>query len=387
MNAGTNNFIKSAAILSVLILLSASGLSGCTTCCTRFTPQPAGLLANEVVQEFPSREAMQTAWKVRWAVGPGKGLYITGAWFKSGPSEPWMRILWDARVSEIFVPYHEGSPRYYDLGGFGFDLTDANEDDAGCCGKLLGNSPRQIVWEVRDRGVLWKDDQEVRRGEELVLWATIDAANYNYIVHYGFRDDGSIAFRVAGTAMNLPTMPWSSHMHNALWRIDIDLNGFPNDSALLTRHVESVAGPTATDSDAPFNGGQEGSADWNDLEFTQLRVRDTVKQNSQGKNISYDLRPVRFGTARHQEDFARHDFWVTRYRGTELYYPDVASYVSNSESVTNTDVVLWHISPLHHHPRSEDGSDAAGWNGVALTMWGGFDLRPRDLFGFTPLYP
>jgi primary-amine oxidase len=369
------------------IVLLVTGLTGCATCCTRFTPQPSGSPSNEVVQEFPSRSAMQTAWRVRWAAGPGKGLYITGAWFKRGPAEPWMRVLWDARLSEIFVPYHSGSPRYYDLGGFGFDIEDANERDLGCCGRLLGASPRRIVWEVRDRGVLWKNDQQVRRGEELVLWATIDAANYNYIVHYGFRDDGSIAFRVAGTAENLPGRRWESHMHNGLWRIDIDLNGASNDSALITRHSEAVSGPTATDSDAPFNGGVEGWANWNALQFTQLRVRDTVRKNSQGKNVAYDLRPVRFGTARHQEAFARHDFWVSRYRGTELYYPMVADYVGNNESVTNTDIVLWHISPLHHMPRSEDGKEEGGWNGVALTMWGGFDLRPRDLFDGTPLYP
>jgi Cu2+-containing amine oxidase len=176
-------------------------------------------------------------------------------------------------------------------------------------------------------------------------------------------------------------------MHNGLWRIDIDLNGASNDSALITRHSEAVSGPTATDSDAPFNGGVEGWANWNALQFTQLRVRDTVRKNSQGKNVAYDLRPVRFGTARHQEAFARHDFWVSRYRGTELYYPMVADYVGNNESVTNTDIVLWHISPLHHMPRSEDGKEEGGWKGVALTMWGGFDLRPRDLFDGTPLYP
>ena len=62
--------------LLLVTALFGMGLNGCaTTCCSRFTPQPAGLAPNEVVQEFPSRENMQTAWKVRWAVGPGKGLY------------------------------------------------------------------------------------------------------------------------------------------------------------------------------------------------------------------------------------------------------------------------------------------------------------------------
>jgi hypothetical protein len=85
-----------------------------------------------------------------------------------------------------------------------------------------------------------------------------------------------------------------------------------NDSALITRRTASVLTANATDSEAPFNRGIEGSEDWNDLEFRQLRVRGTVRRNAQGKNIAYDLRPVRFGTARHPENFARHDFSVTR---------------------------------------------------------------------------
>ena len=51
-------------------------------------------------------------------------------------------------------------------------------------------------------------------------------------------------------------------------------------------------------------------------------------------------------------------------------------------------MVLWHGTPVHHLPRSEDGAEVNGlWKGVALLMWGGFDLRPRDLFDTTPLHP
>jgi Cu2+-containing amine oxidase len=82
------------------------------------------------------------------------------------------------------------------------------------------------------------------------------------------------------------------------------------------------------------------------------------------------------------------DFWATRYRGTELRYDLLPTYVSNGESVTNTDIVLWHITPVHHMPRDEDGAfQGSIWRGSALIMWGGFDLRPRNLFDRTPLFP
>jgi primary-amine oxidase len=374
------------ACTAASLALALAGEGCARRCCQRFSPQPSS--PNEVVQEFPAGGAMQTAWRVRWAQAPSKGLYITGAWFRRSPASAWMRVLWDARVAELFVPYHGGYPRYYDLTSFQFPLVDATPADAGCCGVLLGRPPK-VVKELRDYGPLWKDDMAVRRGQELILWGTLDAANYNYIIQYGFRDDGTIAFRIGATARNLPGMEEVAHMHNALWRVDLDLNGFPGDAGLLVRHLEPVgADPkVAHDTVTPFNGGKEGSAAWSDQQFTQVRVQDPGLVNAQGRPAAYDLIPLRQGTSRHEEAFTKADFWVTRYKATEMFYAQLPTYV-NGESITGADVVLWHGTPVHHLPRSEDGAEVNGlWKGVALLMWGGFDLRPRDLFDTTPLHP
>ena len=45
-----------------------------------------------------------------------------------------------------------------------------------------------------------------------------------------------------------------------------------------------------------------------------------------------------------------------------------------------------------HIPRDEDGifpmkNNRPERQGVALTMWNGFELRPRNLFDSTPFYP
>lgn len=127
---------------------------------------------------------------------------------------------------------------------------------------------------------------------------------------------------------------------------------------------------------------------WNDLEYNGIRVQDTVILNGKGRNISYDLMPLRRGTPRHFESFSHVDFWVTRYRGNEFTYTMLPTYVANSESVTNADVVLWYSSAAHHLPRDEDGEFVGNsWQGAALLMWSGFDLRPRNVFDRTPLYP
>ena len=60
-----------------------------------------------------------TAWKVHFVRGVHKGLYITGAWFKRELSEDWIKVLNDARMSELFVPYHQHSrTRFFDLTSF-----------------------------------------------------------------------------------------------------------------------------------------------------------------------------------------------------------------------------------------------------------------------------
>ena len=68
--------------------------------------------AQEVTTEFLISESggteprKGTAWKVHFARGVHKGLYITGAWFKRDLGEDWIKVLNDARIAELFVPYH-----------------------------------------------------------------------------------------------------------------------------------------------------------------------------------------------------------------------------------------------------------------------------------------
>ena len=79
-----------------------------------------------------------TAWKVQFARGLHKGMYITGAWFKRDLSEEWMKVLHDARLADLFVPYHRQSNiRFFDLTGFSFPLAEVKAEDAGPTGALM----------------------------------------------------------------------------------------------------------------------------------------------------------------------------------------------------------------------------------------------------------
>jgi primary-amine oxidase len=343
---------------------------------------------NTITQEFPAGGPggmFKPAWMVSFGFATAKGLYITGAWFRKKPTDPWMQVIYDARLSDIFVPYHSGSPRYYDLSTFSFNLVNATAADAGPCGRVLGG---KVVNQLRTNALLWKADTDVRYANELVLWATLGAANYNYVMSYGFRDDGQISLRIGATSHNLPSVPMESHMHDGLWRIDMDLNGAPNDSAYWMVHTEPSGSPLqASDTMAAFNGGVEGSAVWDALKFNYVLIQDQLLVNGRGHKVSYEFMPVRMGRAVHDELFSKADFWVTRYHPGEDMYKNVTTYV-NGESVMNTDDVIWHMSPLHHEPRDEDGFiDNGYWNGVAMVMWGGLDLMPRNLWDRSPLYP
>ena len=375
MNRKLGIFASSLGIaLGVLALPGSAAAQGCLP----FTSQTG----SEIVQDFPPSGTPQTSWRVAFGFANRKGLFITSAEFRKSPSDPYMKVLSEAGLSDVFVPYHPGSPRFLDLSQFNFALLPVVSGDLGACGQQAASV---VVKEIRDRGLLWKDDSRTQRAYELVLWATLDAANYNYIMQYSFRDDGSIGFRLGATARNLPGSEQVAHMHDGLWRIDVDLNGKGSDVVQVHTHNES--GSAASDVLAPFNASKEGFLDWNPTQFTMLNISDPTLVNGQGKPVSYDVMVDRQGTPRHQEGYAQHDFWITKYKAAETAYTQLTTY-ANAESISNQDIVLWYMAPAHHVPRSEDGRLENGvWKGSALLMWTGFDLRPRNLFDTTPRFP
>ena len=347
---------------------------------------------DEIIQEFPVGGKMQTAWKVRYtAVNPGPGLTITGAWLKTGPNASWMKVIDNIRLSEIFVPYNNGT-RIYDIGAQGnYDLLKHTQEDAGPNGKLRNGD--LVVLEMRDTGVLWKYYDKVRRGQELVLWSTLGASNYNYLIEYSFRCDGTITARLGSTGKNYGNHETTGHMHHGCWRIDVDLNDGEHNTAHLVRRLEPKKGKVQ-DVVEPFNKGVEGGIDWKAEDFTRLRV-ECKKSNPQGKRMSYELYPSRPGNPRHwggEEGFSLKDIWVTPYQWDEQYYINLPRFVAQKRPITDTNIVLWYMSPAYHLPRDEDGifinpKGQAQVRGVALTTWCGFEFRPRNVFEKTPLYP
>jgi primary-amine oxidase len=369
--------------------------------------QPMDRSYNEIIQTFPSNDVMRTAWKVRWATKIGNGLYIQGAWYKKSPKDAWFQVLGDARVAEIFVPYQVGDPRFWDV-SYNFPLCPVDKNYAGPNGVLLTDLTRKpnegkrpidvkaptVVKEIRDRGPAWQDLKTLRRGQEMVLWASLNAANYRYLMEYGFHDDGTVTFRLGSTGIHYTGREKTTHMHNCMWRVDVNVGGPDNNSVYVMEHEEPANGSNlkGKTNHSDFNGGKEGFLDWDPNKFTMVRFKNTQLTNARGENICYDLMSMRSGNSRHfggaNEECTQHDVWITKKRDGEMSYTRLPQYVKKGDSVMDTDVVLWHSTPAYHTPRSEDGQRMGQtMQGAIPVMWSGFCLRPHHLHDSTPLYP
>ncbi len=324
-----------------------------------------------VEQAFPAAGPEQTRWKLCWQVLNGPNLVITGAWFRPAPTAPWIKLIFDARISQLFVPYHAGWPRYYDI-GFGFGAVPLGITDCPAPGVILGVG-QETCKQVRDRGLAWKHDAIMRRGEELTLWSVMAAANYNYIVEWSFRDDGVVIARVGATGQIAGT---DAHMHGPIWRLDLDLNGAWGDAASRFKHTESGA----TAADTHIDVASEAGFSFDAPSFPMLKIRDQTLLGPRRQHRAWHLMPLIMGTPQHSEAFTHNAFWVTRYRWSEMLGDQLPAYVTPAEAVLNKDVVLWYYAGLHHLVRNEDTN-------MTHVMWAGFMLVPSNVWTQTPLYP
>lgn len=350
------------------------------------------LCPNMIEQNFPISGPVRTTWRICWREVAGSdslhnpnGLVIGPVYFRTTPTASFVEVMYDMRVSDYFVPYHPGSPRYYDLSGFNFTLTGVTAAD---CPASVGGAPisPHVCKELHDRGLMWKDYAGVRRGEELVLWGAINAANYRYIQEYTFRDDGFILGRVGATGQNLPGAVDVAHSHDAYWRLDMDFGGASPNNVAHVVHSENPndAAGTATDTANPVAVG--AGFDWDARGHDTLAISNPGLTNSQGHLSEYHLVEMVTGggITRHYEPFSHGDLWVTHYDPSQFAARNLPSYTGTS--VANADVVLWVKATIHHHPRDEDGLSGGSVSGTADVMWSGWALIPHNLFACSPFY-
>jgi Cu2+-containing amine oxidase len=322
-----------------------------------------------------------STWQLCVAAVQKFGLVVTHARFQKAPSSPFMTVLFDGRLGEIFVPYHPGTPRFGDISQFNFSALTLSTADCPSPHVKLGGG--RICREIVDYGVAWKDDALVRRGRQILYWAVLDAANYNYIMEWAFRDDGTIVVRAGSTGPKLGGPDdTTGHFHSFTWRLDIDLAGPGGDSAYMTRHDENLGVVPSTGSDSSRLIELEGGRTWSAARFNSIEIGDSALVNDNGSPTTYELVPVRSGTARLSEAFTRSDFWVTRFAGAnaQLLAVNLPAYV-NGQSTIGQNNVIWYTGSAHHESNMRDEDRQ-----TVPVLWVEFRLIPHNLFEGTPFF-
>ena len=361
---------------------------------------PVGAVDQMVAFDSGSR------WHLTVNAVPKFGLVITGASFQKSPTSPFLYVLFDGRLGEIFVPYHRGEPRFKDIEDFewpALPLPQAKFPPPRQIiggGKICKERRDYLAWITAPRQVPPDSHNDlstrIRYGQEVVYFSVMVAGNYDYIMEWTFRDDGAILVRAGSTGPKIDAGEETSigHMHNFTWRLDIDLNGANNNSAFLTGHFENLELPfsnsTATDKLALIS--VEGSRFWRPENFNTLAIADCspepetgecrTLQNGNGRPTYYELVPMRSGTARHSEAYTKKDFWVTRYNPEQLLAGHLTNYVRDSQPTVNQDIVIWYTGSEHHENDSRDED-----KNTVPVLWTGFELIPNNLFDHTPFYP
>jgi primary-amine oxidase len=367
----------------VLPLVSVVALgSVAATVTLALPPRPAAASAAQYCRG--EQLALGANWSVCWEVRANEGLALTHAFYTRDGFD--RRVLSDATVAQIFVPYETGTPRYHDV-AYGLGLALQPLDAAGDCpgGTLLFGG--RVCRAVEDRGLAGRfctgGACASRRGKALVLWASSQMGATNYITRWTLRDDGTIepAVGLAG-ALQYGDV---AHTHSVYWRLDVDIDDPADDRVEEFYRIAPAWGD-----------GTAGASGWvpllgetyrpNDLgTFRKWRVVDTSARNASNRPWSYELVPSPgSGSLRTtvREAFTRGELWVTRARPRERFVStetdDLLLGYLDGESIDGEDVVLWYAMHRFHEVRSEDRP-------TIPLEWMGFELRPRDYFDQNPL--
>lgn len=346
-----------------------------------------------------------------------KGLNLVDVSLQAAQFTSPQYLLKRAGLTEMFVPYDDRSNTFYDM-SFGYDRMDQMDqadlppqDGAlvyfrrGTGGHFVRDSVPKVAVECRETGVAWLckngANRVRRRVHEVVVWSVFDAFNYDYIIEYTFKEDGSIRFRNGATGYNLPGATSKPHVHNPLWRISTKLFNRTDNQAFQFEHVEDQNGFIGTDSDQPVLN--ETALDWNPLQFSSTMIQSATQTNSYGHLMGIEFEPDdRAGTGHFQETFTHHDQYLTNDNPGEdgtgtgtnnwlftWFSPNsyLINYLNNEPiGATGDGIDYWYLGSTHHEPTDNDNAQGSGSRtGITLIHWAGFDMQPHNLFDYNPV--
>jgi primary-amine oxidase len=326
----------------------------------------------QIVETF----ANGAKWEMCWEPRAGYGYRLNQVIY-TPPNRTRRLILNTLHLAQLFVPYDDGTGRWHDISA-GRNLTTLSADECPG-GTLQTNSILCLV--RRPLGYAIKnEDGTSANAEGFTLFGYIRIGTYYYIIQYGFNDDGSFepalgasgALQLYGgdtsTGWPIGNTVGMNHNHLAIWRLDFDIDGAEND---LVEQIDFDQNGDARN--MAITASTIETKTRNDLGRLRFwRVRDIVKSNSDGHNVSYEIEPNVTTEYRTDETFTQNDFYVTQQKQDETIVDDGAGLDAFVNGETVSDVVVWYGVNFHHVPREED-------EGRMPVHWQGFVARPRDL--------
>ncbi|ATB32351.1 primary-amine oxidase [Melittangium boletus] len=384
-------------------------------------------------------------WRFRVEAHPREGAVLHQVTYTDQGRE--RKILHRLSLSEMVVPYGDPEDTWswrsaFDVGEYGFGnylsplepgvdvpasatfLPAAQAKNSGEVSEI----PRALALYERDGGILWKHydyetkRNESRRGSELVVAYGVAVANYDYVLYYIFKQDGSIDVDVQLTGIMLAKgmTPQSEHAEHELYghlvqkdviavhhqhffnfRLDFDVDG-PRNSILemnthpLPRGAANPAGNAFTMRMEPLASEAQSQRDMSLVNARRWVIQNPQERNALGGPTGYVLVPgentVPFAApenvSRKRAGFIDHHFWATRHVPGELYaagaYPNqseggdgLPTWVRDNQPLVNEDVVVWYTLGVTHTPRPEE------WP-VMPVAHAGFKLLPMGFFSRNP---
>jgi primary-amine oxidase len=247
-------------------------------------------------------------WQMCWEHRSQEGIVFYDVYFTPAGSGTSRKVLAQASLAQIFVPYDDNGARFHDItdyGGGGGNMNDLTPAECPNGSLLQYNGKDVLCLKIENRGYAHKYYGNQLQGYGLSLFSVSHIGEYNYIVTWEFLDDGTIAPSVGATGElqrygSNPAYGWPlgsaigiSHIHTFYWRMDFDLNESAND--LVEQFEFNPAGSNSQRTIAATSLTTESARSANPDLMRSWRVKDTVITNSDGHAISYHLEPMDVG--------------------------------------------------------------------------------------------
>ncbi len=460
-------YVQVAGVVVTVDVLSETVIDFVDTGIVPLPQDPWGHSEEEILERFGERgeEAHQTQmsqadgvgyeidgsgvswdiWKFRFSVDDRPGVMLNNVEVRDG--DTWRSVLYEMYLSEVFVPYSDPSEGWYwrtymDSGEYGFGdamttltpgvdcpehATYLNTPSPDFDGTVEEREATICIFERTIGDPIWRRRADGRAATDLVVRYAAAVGNYDYLMDYVFKQDGSMKAMVgavgidavkavAATDMESPTaaedtrfgtlirpnIVAANHSHFFNFRIDFDIDGEQN-SFMKAKMV-----PTTVIDDVPRTSIWTVQREFPQSETAAVtkihtqtpaylailnpNIKNGLKQNPgyvliPGGSVAHSLLDVEDMPVK-RNDYVDNQYWVTPYDARERYAggefsvqsdgsDTLGNWVSADRLIANTDIVSWYTVGFHHIPRSED------WP-VMPAHWVGFTLAPFNFFDHNP---